>query len=150
MNSFVYLPSYISISLCFISLQAQGSRSFHVSSWHSSTKQLCPLLPVGDCHWVYSCLYWSCCNYYHYVISWHGKEKDEWVFGGLCLSAAGHLFMQTTESNWEVSTVRNELFGKTALIFNLVRRQSESLKKPNKLQVCQFLQKGKAFFNVLD
>lgn len=58
--------------------------------------------------------------------------------------------MQTTESNWEVSTVRNELFGKPPLIFNLVRRQSDFLMKPNKLRVCQFLQKGKAFFNVLD
>lgn len=148
MNLFVYLPSYISISLCFISLCRHKGADPSVSSWHSSMKQLCQLLPVGDCHWVYSCLYCSCCNYYYYVISWHVKEKDEWVFGGLCLSAAGHLLMQTTESNWEVSTVRNELFG--TLIFNLVRRQSDFLMKPNKLRVCQFLQKGKAFFNVLD
>lgn len=56
-------------------------------------------------------------------------------------------------NHWEqlgISTVRNELFGKPALLFNLVRRQSDFLMKPNKLQVCQFLQKGKAFFNVLD
>jgi len=58
--------------------------------------------------------------------------------------------MQATGSNWEVSTVRSELYGKPVLIFNLVRRQSDFLMKPYKLQVCQFLLKGKAFFSVLD
>lgn len=80
-----------------------------------------------------SCLYWSYWNYYHYVVSWHGKEKDEWVFGGLCFKRKRPLIHANC---WKPlgnkHSEESKLLGKLDLIFNLVRRQSHFLMKPKK------------------
>lgn len=149
MSLLVYLPSYGSISLCFISLcrlKGADPSMFQVGTApQNSCANYFPSGTAAGC--VAACTEVVAITIIMLFLGKEWKKMSECLGGFKCSRPLTHA------NHWEQlegSTVRSKLFGKPALIFNLVRRQSVFLMKPNKLQVCQFLQKGKAFFSVLD